>query len=74
MKVKDLKENLGLPAETQVLEIKPGSKYLLHIKSALPENVLEQMRWAFEKHTNIKVTVLALPADIALYEIATEEV
>lgn len=74
MKVADLKEVAKLEQEPSVIEIKPGARYLLHIKRALPMHVQNTIQEQFANFApDAKIAVYSDTADIALYEIKAVE-
>lgn len=66
MNVGDLQSVAKLEREPSVLELRPGSRYLLHIKQHLPEVFREHIRHSLR---DLNVTVICIPEDIALYEL-----
>lgn len=69
MKVSDLEKQLPQQPEIAAIEIKPGAKYLLHIKTAISCENLEAIEKALQ-NTPLKGSVVwAGNEEIDLYEL-----
>jgi hypothetical protein len=69
MKVEDLPVIQELSAEPNVIEIKPGARYLLHIKANWPRQEIDSIARAIHA-TGLNIILFVNNSDISLYDVS----